>query len=234
MVQKQCKESSTANAALPLWKCWNCLSSDGLGAVGGDWCVLTLSSWGVGFLVGLVWAVDGDLDSDLTTLDLLAVHLRDSLLLLLLGCESDEAEATTLAGLVASLELLDHEAGNWAKGDLGGSWLVGSEEFLELSHVLAKFRGRPGTMCSYLLLGEIVWQVGNHDLVLGWDAISWWTTLATRLAGSFGSSWGLSILGLGGSSRKVGLVGQRERFTRGRASSLGTLAFLSPMGLAES
>lgn len=93
---------------------------------------LTLGSWSISILIGLVWAIDGDLDGDLATLDLLSVHLRDSLLLQLLGGECNEAKSTTLAGLIASLELLDHEAGNRTKGDLGRGWLVGSEKFLEL------------------------------------------------------------------------------------------------------
>jgi hypothetical protein len=54
------------------------------------------------------------------------------LLLQLLRGQRDEAEATALAGLAASLELLDHEAGDGAKGDLGGQGLVGFEQLLEL------------------------------------------------------------------------------------------------------
>jgi hypothetical protein len=92
----------------------------------------SLGSGSVGILVGLVWAVDGDLDSDLTTLNLLAVHLSNSLQLLLLRGKSYETEPTTLAGLVAGLELLDHETRNWTKCDLGGGWLVSSEKLLEL------------------------------------------------------------------------------------------------------
>ena len=42
-----------------------------------------------------------------------------------------------------------------------------------------------------LLLAEIVWQVGNHDLVLGWNTIGWWTTLATL---TWSTSWLLLIL----------------------------------------
>lgn len=34
-------------------------------------------------------------------------------------------------------------------------------------------------MCKTdLLLAEIVWEVGDHDLVLGRNAIGWWATLA--------------------------------------------------------
>lgn len=80
----------------------------------------------------LAGAVDGDLDSDLTTLNLLGVHLLDGLLLLLLGAEGDETEATALTALVASLELLDHETRNGTQGDLGRDGLVGVEELFEL------------------------------------------------------------------------------------------------------
>lgn len=123
--------------------CWNvallnrtvwysCLSNGGrlsgaVGALGGS-----LGSWRIGIFVGLVRAVDSNLDSDLTALDLLGVHLSNGLLLHLLRGKSHEAEATSLAGFVAGLELLDHEAGDGAEGNLGGGWLVGSEEFLEL------------------------------------------------------------------------------------------------------
>lgn len=83
-------------------------------------------------IVLLAGAVNGDLDSDLTSFDLLAVHLLDGLLLELLGTEGDETETTTLAGLVTGLELLDHEARNRAESDLGRNGLVGSKELLEL------------------------------------------------------------------------------------------------------
>lgn len=106
------------------------------------------SSWGIGIIVGLVWAVNCDLNSNFTALNLLSIHLLNGLLLLLLLRKSDETEATALAGFVAGLELLDHETGNWAKGDLSGGWLICSEKFLEL------------------LLREIVWQVCDHNLSL--------------------------------------------------------------------
>lgn len=44
-----------------------------------------------------------------------------------------------------------------------------------------------------LLLAQIVWKVGNHDLVLGWDAVGRWATLAA-LTGSTSSSWLLVLL----------------------------------------
>lgn len=84
--------------------------------------------------------VDRDLNSDLTALDFLAVHLVASLLLKLLRAKGDEAEATALAGLAACLKLLDHEAGNGAESDLGGGGGVVLEDLEELVHVsLASF-----------------------------------------------------------------------------------------------
>jgi hypothetical protein len=97
-----------------------------------DDVVVVLALGGVGLLVSLVRAVDGDLDGDFASLNLLAVHLSNSLLLLLLRGQGDETEATALAGLTASLELLDHETGNGAKSDLGRRRLVGREELLQL------------------------------------------------------------------------------------------------------
>lgn len=88
-----------------------------------------LTSGSVVFLAG---AVNGDLDSNLTALNLLSVHLLHSLFLLLLRTEGDETEATALASLVAGLELLDHEAGDGAKSNLGGNGLVGGKDFLQL------------------------------------------------------------------------------------------------------
>lgn len=70
-------------------------------------------------VVLLSGGVNGDLDGDLATLDLLAVHLVASLLLKLLRAESDEAEATALARFAAGLELLNHEAGDRAESNLG-------------------------------------------------------------------------------------------------------------------
>lgn len=88
-------------------------------------------------VVLLSGGVDGDLDSDLTALNLLAVHLVASLLLELLRAEGDEAEATALARLAASLELLDHETGNGAESDLGVDWGVVLEDLQELLSVSA-------------------------------------------------------------------------------------------------
>lgn len=105
-------------------------------AFGGGW--VTVGLWGAllkrsaWVLVLLAWAVDGNLDGDLTTLNLLAVHLFASLLLQFLGGEGDESEATALARLVAGLELANHEARDWAKGDLGGGWVVLGEDLKKL------------------------------------------------------------------------------------------------------
>jgi hypothetical protein len=84
-------------------------------------------------LIRLVRAVNGNLDGNLTALNLLSVHLRNSLLLELLGSQSDEAETTTLAGLTTSLELLDHKSGNRSKSDLGGRGLISLEKLNKLS-----------------------------------------------------------------------------------------------------
>ena len=80
----------------------------------------------------LAWAIDGDLDCDFSTLDLLAIHLGDSLLLQLLRLEGDETEASTFSWLISGLELLDHESWNRSEGNLGRDRLVLVEEFLEL------------------------------------------------------------------------------------------------------
>ena len=45
-----------------------------------------------------------------------------------------------------------------------------------------------GFIGTYLILREIVREVGDHDLVLGWNTVGWRTTLATltgvRVAGT--------------------------------------------------
>lgn len=94
--------------------------------------VHVLALGGLDVIIRLVRTIDGNLDSDLATLDLLAVHLGDSLLLKLLRGQRDEAKTAALAGLTARLELLDHEAGDGAQGDLGRQGLVGGEQLLEL------------------------------------------------------------------------------------------------------
>jgi hypothetical protein len=121
----------------------------------------------LGLLVLLARAVNRDLNGDLTSLDLLAVHLVASLLLQLLTRESDEAEPTTLAGLVARLQLADHVLRDGTEGDLGGGGRVLGEDLDEL------------------LLAQVVRQVGDHDLGLGGDAVLRRATLLAR-AGSVG------------------------------------------------
>lgn len=88
-------------------------------------------------VVLLAGGVDGNLDGDLTALNLLAVHLSASLLLQFLGAESNKTEATALAGLATSLELLNHETGDGAEGDLGRGRGVVLEDLKELLHMLA-------------------------------------------------------------------------------------------------
>jgi len=99
-------------------------------------------------LVLLAGAVDCDLNSNLAAFDLLAVHIGAGLLLQFLGSKGDETKATALARLVTGLELADHKLWNWAKGDLGGRWLVVCEQL------------------EKLLLAKVVWKVGDHDLGL--------------------------------------------------------------------
>jgi hypothetical protein len=86
----------------------------------------------VGVLVLLARAVNSDLDGDLATLDLLAVHIGTGLLLHLLSGKSNKTEAAALARLVAGLELTDHEFGDGTESDLGGGRLVLSEDLEEL------------------------------------------------------------------------------------------------------
>lgn len=102
------------------------------GGGGGGGLLALMGSYVVVLLSG---GVDGDLDGDLTALDLFAVHLSASLLLKLFRSEGNESEATALASLTTSLELLDHESGDGAKGDLGGGGLVVLEDLEELECV---------------------------------------------------------------------------------------------------
>lgn len=104
---------------------WGSLGGDGSGALCG----------GLGGIVLLAGGVDRDLNGDLTALNLLAIHLVASLLLKLLRAESDESETTALARLATSLELLDHEAGDGAEGDLGLGGGVVLKDLEELQFV---------------------------------------------------------------------------------------------------
>lgn len=70
---------------------------------------------------------------------------------------------------------------------------------------------------KYLFLGEIIGQVCDHDLGLGWDAISRRTTLAAGLARC------LAVLVLGG-SRLVSGVSQGEGLA---GSGGGLITFLA-------
>ena len=110
----------------------SCLGSDNLLGVRLGTVCAVLSILGTIFLA---WAINGDLDCDLSTLDLLAVHLGNSFLLQLLRFERNEAEASSLSWLVPGLELLDHESWDWSESNLCGDWLVVIEEFLELQIV---------------------------------------------------------------------------------------------------
>lgn len=113
-----------------------CGSSVDVGrALCGRWLGVSLRitlNWGVRILVLLARAVNGDLDSDLTALDLLAVHLLACLLLQLFTSERNEAKAAALAWLVAGLELAHHELGDGTESDLGGGRLVLVEDLEQL------------------------------------------------------------------------------------------------------
>ena len=114
-----------------------CGSVDVGRTLGGGWLSIGLGgtlNWSTWVLVLLAWAVDRDLNGDLATLDLLAVHVVACLLLQLLTSERNEAEATTLARLVACLELADHELGDRSKGNLGGGWVVVGEDLEKLGN----------------------------------------------------------------------------------------------------
>lgn len=179
-----------------------CLSLGGLGSglgsgrrsLGGGLGCGSAVSGGLGRgVVLLAGRVNRDLNGDLTALDLLAVHLVAGLLLKLLGAEGHEAEATALAGLTASLELLDHEAGDGAEGDLGLGGGVILEDLEELQMVST--RSRNTSSCrTYSVLLEVVRQVGDHDLGLGRNTILGGTALLA-LAGGSGLLGGRVLVG---------------------------------------
>lgn len=157
----------------------------------------------VDVVILLSGGVDRDLNSDLTALDLLAVHLVACLLLELLGTQSDETKTAALARLTTSLELLDHEAGNRAKRDLSLGGGVVLEDLKELHTVSNRFH--IFLDFTYLVLLQVVRQVGNHDLSLGGNAVLRRTTL-------------LALARLTGSGILVSLVGTLlscKRFVRG-------------------
>jgi hypothetical protein len=62
------------------------------------------------------------------------------------------------------LELLDHEARDWSKGDLSRGRLIGSKKFLKLWKRSALDIVILGL--TYRLLSEIIRKICNHDLVL--------------------------------------------------------------------
>lgn len=93
----------------------------------------------VRLFVGFIGAIDSNLDGDLTPVDLLAVHLRNGLLLQLFRRKSNKPKSTALAGLAAGLEFFDHESGNGAKCNFGGGRLVSLEEIFKLLNRISVF-----------------------------------------------------------------------------------------------
>jgi len=124
-----------------------CSSSDfGISSsVGDGWSAVLLLDV---LVILLVWRVNRNLDDDVAVGNFNTGHLLDSLLLELLGSKCDKGKSTTLARLVACLELADHEARNRAESDLGRHRSI----LLEDLHKL--------------LLVNVVRKVGNHDLGL--------------------------------------------------------------------
>jgi hypothetical protein len=177
-----------------------CLSLGGLGSglgsgrgsLGGGGGSAVGGGLGRGVVL-LAGRVNRDLNGDLTALNFLAVHLVAGLLLELLGAEGHEAEATALAGLTASLELLDHEAGDGAEGDLGLGGGVVLEDLEELQIISTQSRNISSCR-TYPVLLEVVRQVGDHDLGLGRDTILRGTALLA-LAGGSGLLGGRVLVG---------------------------------------
>jgi hypothetical protein len=192
-----------------------------------------------GVLVLLARAVDSDLDSNLAALDLLAVHIGTGLLLHLLGGKSNKTEATALAGLVASLELADHELGDRTKSDLGRGRLVLSEDLKKLKKYVSKTLGNSSMLCSaYLLLAKVVRKVGNHDLGLAGNAVLRGTAL---LAGAVGVGLASlvdidALLTGGGSDSLVGGLGERKDLAGnvGGGSAIGGSVSLAVDGALSS
>lgn len=73
--------------------------------------------------------------------------------------------------------------------------------------------GRDLSSNAYLLLAKIVREVGDHDLVLAWDAVFWWSALLAWLLGL-----GLACLG---DVETLFAVGSSERFVGGRGERRG-------------
>ena len=115
---------------------WGSDTARALGSGWGDLAVLLVFGGirsSLESLVLLARAVDGDLDSELAALDLLAVHFGDGLLLRLFSWEGDEGEATSLTRLATRLKLADHEARDRPESELCAGGLIGSEELEELT-----------------------------------------------------------------------------------------------------
>lgn len=196
-----------------------------LGGSGRGSSLTTLSSSSGRVLVLLSWAVDGDLDGNLATLNLLAVHVGARLLLELLARERHEAETAALAWLVAGLKLADHELGDGTKGDLGGGGRVVGEDLEELSRKMSvKVCIQHRIQDAYALLTEIVWQIGDHDLRLAGNTVLWWATLLAGRAG-------LVITSL--TSRDGGLVGGGSQWVGSSSITVGgSLALLTALASA--
>jgi hypothetical protein len=175
---------------------------------------ITLSS--IDVIVLLSGRVDRDLNGNLTALNLFAVHLVTSLLLELLRAEGNETKTAALAGLTTSLQLLDHEAGDGAESDLGLGRRVVLEDLKELDLLVQPLEVNIAS--TYLVLLQVVGQVGNHDLGLGGNAILGGTTLLAlaRFAWLTRFTGGCVLLGL-----VVALLGCK-RFVRrlGKRSDL--------------
>ena len=186
----------------------------------------------VGVLVLLARGVNSDLDSDLAALDLLAVHIGTGLLLHLLGGEGNKTEATALARLVAGLKLTDHKLGDRTEGNLGGGRLVLSEDFEKLDIQVSMMLLSSGHEGTYLLLAEVVREVGNHNLGLAGDAVLGRTTL---LAGTVGVGLAVdseAVLASGGGQGLVGGLSERSSLARdvGGGAVGGILALDGALG----
>lgn len=126
--------------------------------VGGRRAVL-LASFGISLSVEcvllLTGAVNGNLDGEFASINLLSIHFRNGLLLKLLGRHSNKSKATSLAGLVASLELFDHEAWDGTESEFSGGRRVVLEDLEKLGQVSGSARAS-GWDRKHLLLGEVI------------------------------------------------------------------------------
>jgi hypothetical protein len=76
---------------------------------------------------------------------------------------------------------------------------------------------------TYLLLGKIIWEVCDHNLVLRWDTIGRWATLT---AFTWRTSTLVILVGLL-CAFLVGSVGQRKNLTGGWGAGWELSAFLA-------